>query len=45
MWKAEYWIYVGVIALAVFVAVKAIRGDKDTQPNYAGDPEFTNPFA
>jgi|GEM_PF-6233202 len=43
--KAEYWIYIGVILLAAFVAVKVIRGDKDTEPNYAADPAFTNPFA
>ncbi len=44
MWKAEYWIYVGLMVLVVFVAVKVIKGDKDKEPNYAGDPEFYNPL-
>ena len=44
MWKAEYWIYLGLAVLVVFVTVQILRGKKDTEPNYAGKPEFYNPL-
>jgi len=43
--KAEYWIYVGFMALAAFVAYKVIKGEKDKEPNYAAEPEFYNPLS
>jgi hypothetical protein len=38
-------IFLGLGVLAAFILVKNIKGKKDSEPNFASEPKFTNPFA
>jgi hypothetical protein len=38
-------IFLALGALAGIVIYKNVMGKKDKEPNYAGDPKFTNPLS